>query len=835
MVRLVSKTNVFLAELIADAVGLAVNDIQPDTPFQSLGVDSFIALQLISSLEKDFGQMPPTLLFENHCIADLAQYLSSEHTESLSKKLGYQTPSPLPSVSHGPASANVNPASDASTPVSSAPESATNAIKKASDFSSTSPVLGQPISLLPTLLLESNLKHTDEHIQLAIQEITRTYGAESSAVGRGNFAPSIFIGSAREGLFYCNRKKDLLITFGYLGPEKALAPLLGELETFCMSEGLELYLIEDGRLLGLRDALYSATPFAVLQRISELQSFTASGKAMRRLRYQASRFAKEGQAVTREYRVGTEAETDDSILALIDNWCAQKVMVNPYIDRLKREIRDNQLPAGQRFFLTYLGDKLQNAILVSGMPSHNGYLMDCEFYRGDMPIGGLEFAIVDIIDTLKNEGLDMFSLGVTWGAQMEDAGRSDPVARKVLEDLAAREVFDGSGNLQFKNKFRPDNTQIYLFKPLAAKRDRVLEIILTIANSKEPDGQAVATQKEETNANIIQQVATQEAEPAESIRPMLQQHGTTTSRHMLLEESGFNPANIEAHLVEHDLATDSWAKLDRPWLKAVSDADVPMPLDMLLRGIFPFSYLVTVNSGDQAEYCLWQSLETGSKRVLQNLMFPTFIYNQMRAGFQPEEVAQHQNGYAGSLMDLDLLQNRLNDDQNPVAAVCVELLSNGAGGLAVPVSHLVRVKALLATQHIPLIVDATRILDNAIAALPGDNDDRVWGEVREACGLADVVTASLSKNFGIRQGGLIAMNDQSLYQSVRQQASKAQFLLNGVGEQALVAALREPVNLLSSIRRRQQHTTQLAESFRAAGWPVYKPMAAMPYCWMPHV
>jgi acyl transferase domain-containing protein/acyl carrier protein len=65
-----------LSECLARAVGLAVEAITPNTPFQDFGVDSLVAVALIKSINREFGINLTTItLFDYSCVADLAAHL----------------------------------------------------------------------------------------------------------------------------------------------------------------------------------------------------------------------------------------------------------------------------------------------------------------------------------------------------------------------------------------------------------------------------------------------------------------------------------------------------------------------------------------------------------------------------------------------------------------------------------------------------------------------------------------------------------------------------------------------------------------------------------------
>ncbi len=781
-------TEDFLMNSFATAVGVELEEVDPQVQFQNLGVDSFIGLQLLNDLEREFGPLPKTLLFENHCVADLTDFFVQEHFEILARKFAVNGASPSNGCS-GSISGEVN-----------TPEQQ-NAVEA------------------PLFLAEADLPNMDPKIVDAVASLVSKFGAESNAIGRGNFAPFLFLDSQRQGMFYCNKNKSLLVTFGFIGPPEHLGEVLDELEAYSNAQEVDLYLVENEQVLESHGDRYLTTPFAVLQRASDLQSFSLDGKPMLRLRQRLSRFERNGKADTREYTIGSDPKTDEEIIEIIDRWSGDKVMVNPYVHRLQDSIRRGELAATYRVFLTRQDTVLKNVIIISGMPSHGGYLMDCEFYASKFP--GLEFGIVSIIEKLKSEGAAMFSLGVTWGAQVADGGQPDEAARKTMLELSEREIFDGKGNLQFKNKFRPENRQIYLFRKNTSERERVLEIILMIANSKTPAGDTLAPSEislrevpERTQSKVILN------EPRLAL--------TFEERIAQLDLAGCNPANIDAKDVEYDLASDSWAKLSRPWIESLQTARATQPLitpaesHSWLRKVFPFACLVATHSGREAERCLWQSLQGTGKRVIQNFMFPTFIYNQIEAGYCPEEasLSARQSGF-GCLLDLDLLRAQLAADSDNIAAVCVELATNAGGGIAVPETHLSEIKSILAPFSVPLILDGTRLLDNTLLERGGESD--FWHSVRETCAIADVMTASLCKNFRVTCGGLVATNNYALSERLSEFATTNQLSLSEKRLSELGAAFSEQDTCLAKMRDRQAGTQELAAALTKAGMPVYEP------------
>ncbi|QLH25416.1 SDR family NAD(P)-dependent oxidoreductase [Streptomyces sp. Rer75] len=87
-----------LRRLLASSLKLGPERIAVDTPLERYGMDSVIAVNVISRLEEDFGPLSRTLLFESETVRELARYFVADHTQTLRTLLGVPTPPPAPPV-----------------------------------------------------------------------------------------------------------------------------------------------------------------------------------------------------------------------------------------------------------------------------------------------------------------------------------------------------------------------------------------------------------------------------------------------------------------------------------------------------------------------------------------------------------------------------------------------------------------------------------------------------------------------------------------------------------------------------------------------------------------
>ncbi len=813
------RTENYLKSLICEAADAALV-FDAETPFGELGVNSFLILKILKRLEQDFGTLPKTLLFENFNVRDLARYFVKAHSDVLMRKFADAPPSARA------------PAMQAQTPrPHAAPAQAVAAAVIA-----PAAVVAPP---LPTMVA---LRHLDRYPQLSQRraQIFHQYKNESS-VSRGTamIAPLLFFGDEQRGYFNCGKGRGILLAYGYTGPEEHFVPLAEQLYRYCDAHGLQFNLFVEDRLPALCGKAFSATPFGVMQRVTDLGSFTLEGQKMRRLRYLVSKFANAGACRTEEYICGSDPKTAEAVAAIIDQWCASRTMVNPLIHIVKAEILAGTLDREHRLFLSYVDDVLQNAILVSPLAAGVGYLMDLEFYGPDMPLGGLEFAIVNIIQTLRDEGCGVFSLGGTYGCKLGDSPDADPAIESILEDLRQQNIFNDAGNLQFKNKFRPESKDIFLCRAAdAGKADNVLDIILMIADPSTADSDEPPANDASTAPASAAATAIAVTSPAPTATVQTADIASTPRWHAL-EAAGFNPQNLAAAQVVFDLKTDSWAQLQLPAIDrqmAILFAQIQRPIDVnaSLRRVFPFVHFTLTESGRAAEDLFCQAWEKKG-RVPQNILFPSTIYHQIDKGFSPLELPvatvfdlQSDEPFKGDI-DLPALQTEIEAHASQIGYVCIELTDNAGGGGAVSLAHLRQVKALLQKHGVPLVLDATRVLENALVVLERDpewRDASLWQVVEALLSQGDAVVTSLAKDFCVNKGGLIATNDQALHdrlQALQQRGGKA---LDVTEKKCIAASLQNRGYIETQVRRRVDAVRALGMRLAERQLPVVRPALA---------
>lgn len=313
---------------------------------------------------------------------------------------------------------------------------------------------------------------------------------------------------------------------------------------------------------------------------------------------------------------------------------------------------------------------------------------------------------------------------------------------------------------------------------------------------------------------------------------------------------GENVAMLPGARVRWDLLSDSLqhharalARFERSPFDPEADGEA---CEARCRDLFGFPHNIVLGQGRQAEALLARLLVRPGHAVPTNVAFPTTRLHQELCGGRSVSAAAARafapaDGFAfKGDVDLDRLAEALRGE---VAYVCVECSVDGAGGHPFRLENLRAVRALAGERGVPLVLDATRIFENAVRIRdgePGQKNRGVHAIVRELCGLADAMTLSLTKDFPTRVGGLVALRDATLYQHGLdfEMASGSGLTLGGRAE--IAAALRHASRDLAYIEHRMALVRRLHARLAAAGLPVANPPGAHAVWirvdeWVPHL
>lgn len=251
---------------------------------------------------------------------------------------------------------------------------------------------------------------------------------------------------------------------------------------------------------------------------------------------------------------------------------------------------------------------------------------------------------------------------------------------------------------------------------------------------------------------------------------------TREQRLAALREAGYNTFLLRSRDVYIDLLTDSGtsAMSDRQWAgmmlgdEAYAGSENYYRLEDAVHRYYGYRHLIPTHQGRGAEHIISRVLIKPGDVVPGNMYFTTTRLHQELAGGRFTDVIideahdpASEHPFKG---DVDLAKLARVFEANPgrVPYVSVAATVNMAGGQPISMANLKAVRELASRHGALVILDATRIAENAWFIQqrePGYAHSTVAAIVKEMCSCTDGCTMSAKKDPLANIGGFLAVND----------------------------------------------------------------------------
>jgi tyrosine phenol-lyase len=319
-------------------------------------------------------------------------------------------------------------------------------------------------------------------------------------------------------------------------------------------------------------------------------------------------------------------------------------------------------------------------------------------------------------------------------------------------------------------------------------------------------------------------------------------------RRRALEAAGYNTFLLRSEDVFVDLLTDSGTSaLSQEQRAAMELGDEAYAgsrsffrLEAAVREAYGFRHLIPTHQGRGAEHLLAKVLVEPGQLVPSNLYFTTSREHVELAGGVWVDVSIPEAGdpesthpFKGNI-DLTRLGHVLAAAApERIAFVRVEACLNMAGGQPFSLANLREVAQLAHEHGVPLILDATRISENAVFVKdrePGYADLSLPEVIREIAALADGAVFSSKKDHFVPIGGFLALNDDDLAEQARELVVVYEGFphyggIAGHDMEALAQGIRESTDE-PLVRHYLSQSAYLGRLLRERGVPIVVPVGA---------